>query len=158
MDADNSGYLDYGEFMGFLEHQNLNPDAGNEGMFDLTKVRYHLVVRGAIAIKYAAKKNKDDQWISEYLLKQGLTKIEVNEAWKHFRHDTEGIPDINLGDRKKFNDFTLMKLVRRVGHTFQGAEQFSDIEVLRASGNGSRVSLIRCWYDGDGINGLQIIY
>ena len=73
--------------------------------------RYHLVVRGAIAIKYASNKGKPDEWISNYppftqkrvflaLLITGSVSVDLKAKfmWGLWAPDESGI-DENRSER-----------------------------------------------------------
>lgn len=68
--------------------------------------------------------------------------------------------DIKKSDKVEFDDFKLLKLMRRVGVETKGHDKFNDVNFFRNLNAPARVSMIEVWFD-DGTNtctGLHTTY
>merc|ERR1719229_592866 len=59
-----------------------------------------------------------------------------------------------------FNPFNLYKLMKRAGFKGFGSKEFSDLDYLKAAGDGARIWSIKCWFTPKSgfFNGLQVTY
>ncbi len=184
IDLDQSNTIEYSEFIRYLQFTDLLPPQSRKYATDILSAmprvasnRRQYVMRAAMVIKYGVKYNNSKVEISNYLKNKGLTRAEIDTAWKQFRFNPRGIPNIEFGAMalKKgklvsmaavdtnvdpFDDYQLFKLLKRAGHRSYGSKEFNDLDYLRAAGFDGRLQSMRCWFDlkSEFFNGYQMIY
>lgn len=158
IDIDNSGDLDYQEFMRFMMTYSLE-DENNQ------QIRPDVVSRGALVVKYGKeqKNPKSDEELKAYLTNKGLSKGEVRQSFEHY--DEGKCLDLNVDDFhtapddfEPFPDERLFRIMRIVGHGYENSRQFTDLDLLRTMGAGCRLHAIQIWFKGATICGIQTYY
>lgn len=185
IDQQNTGYITYKGFVKYLQFTDFLPSQSQKYASDIMSAiprvaanRRQYATRAAMVIKYATQYNNTKTEINNYLLNKGLTRAEIDAAWKQFRFNPKAIRDIDfksmIGKKGKlvdmtiqdpmhvqsFNDYALYKLLKRAGFKSTLSKEFNDLMYLRASGDKCRIYSIRCLFDINSrfFNGLQVTY
>jgi len=171
LDKGGKGYITVNEWLGYLSctdvltmpRRRRTKLSIHEAIPKLAEMRKQFVERGAMVIKYSLKHNKPKKEIADFLLRKGLTKDEIRESWRMLQRNEAVVPDIAVavdGDKnfdelkqkvakqvRPFDDFRLLKIMRRAGLKSNRTYPFNDLETLREAGLNGRIDCINFWYD-----------